>query len=100
MQQFDAAVEELRNFIVTEKLKLNIEVGENEVAIMHETPIGGRLKITCVGQGIYRLKDAQDGGFQRQVHTAQAWWAGDEGPFAQSDMIASAKRWMNNQFGR
>jgi hypothetical protein len=58
------------------------------------------LYIICDDQEQFRLKEDlgnHPNGFQTQVNVQPPRWGGQEPPITQSEMLATAKKWLNEQ---
>ena len=82
--------DDLQNFVTSNNINVTMQVHENQLTLNNPSNVHRPLKITCGSQGLFHLKDTQDG-FQRQVYAEMARWSGNES-FTQSELLTAVKR--------
>jgi hypothetical protein len=92
-------VEELRGFIASKNLPVDVTARENQIILAAKT-FEKTLTIFCYAQGQFYLKDTvgnHRGGFQTQVTVETARHSPGGHPFPRIEMLDEAKRWLNEQ---
>jgi ATP-dependent DNA helicase RecG len=84
--------QQLWNFISSNNITATVAADENQIILNDPSNFHPPLKITCGGNGLFHLKDTQDG-FQRQVYAEMARWNGDKS-FTQSETLAEGEKWL------
>ena len=84
--------EQLRNFIWSNNISATAAADENQFILNDASNSHLPLKFTCDGNGLFHLKDTQDG-LQRQVYPEMARWNGDKS-FTQNDALAEGEKWL------
>jgi len=80
------------SFIASNNISATVEADENQLILNDPSNFHPPLKITCDGDGLFHLRDTQDG-FQKQVYAEMARWNGDKS-FTQSEILAEGKKWL------
>ena len=84
--------QQLGNFISSNNITATVAADENQLILSDPSNFRPPLKITRGGNGLFHLKDTQDG-FQRQVYVEMARWNGDKS-FTQSETLAEGEKWL------
>jgi ATP-dependent DNA helicase RecG len=84
--------QQLGNFISSNNITATVAADEAQIILNDPSNFHPPLKITCGGNGLFHLKDTQDG-FQRQVYAEMARWNGDKS-FTQSETLAEGEKWL------
>jgi hypothetical protein len=92
-------VDELRGFIASKNLPLDVTTRENQIILAAKTS-EKTLTIFCYAQGQFYLKDTvgnHRGGLQTQATVETVRHSPSGRPFTRSEMLAEANRWLNEQ---
>ena len=85
--------QKLENFRASNNIASTIEADENQITLSDPSNYYPPLKITSGGEGVFSLRDTNDG-FPRQVYAEMARWSGDKS-FTQSETLAEGEKWLS-----